>query len=85
MSDDPALSAEMVGQIMMDLATDDKYGDAQIVEVMDIGPSDEPEAGLREVPVQLLYPAALAQEVRSVVEEEEKLWKKLETEGLQTE
>jgi hypothetical protein len=73
----------MVAQIMMDLVTDDKYGDAQIVEAMDIGPSHRPEAGIREVPVQLLYPTALAQQVGSVVEEEEKLWKKLETEGLQ--
>lgn len=70
---------------MMDLVTDEKYGDAQIVEVMDIGSSDEPEAGIREVPVQLLYPTALTQEVKSVVEEEEKLWKKLATEGLQAE
>lgn len=75
----------MVAQVMMDLVTDDKYGDAQIMEVMDVGPPHEPKAAIREVPVHLLYPTSLVQEVTSVIQEEEKLWKKLETEGLGTE
>lgn len=85
MSGDPALTTEMVAQVMMDLVTDDHYGDAQIVEVMDVGPPHQPKADTREVPVHLLYPTTLAQQVTSIVQEEEKLWKKLETQGIQTE
>lgn len=66
---------------MLDVTEDQKYGDGNIVEVMDLGTAEAPKPSVREVPTHLVYPAASGVGVPTLILEEEKLWKKLETDG----
>lgn len=68
---------------MLDVLEDDKYGDGNIIEVMDLGTPEEPKPSVREVPTHLVYPAASGVGVPTLIVEEEKLWKKLETTGFE--
>ncbi|KAI9157969.1 Short-chain dehydrogenase reductase 3b [Paramyrothecium foliicola] len=78
---DPQLKSEFVAQVMLNVLENEKYGDGNIVEVMDIGTPKEPNPSVREVPVHLVYPAASGVGVPTLILEEEKLWSQLETNG----
>lgn len=78
---DPQLTADFVAQTMIDVLENEKYGDGNIIETMDIGTAQEPRPEVREVPYHLLYPQASGVGVPTLIVEEEKLWKRLETDG----
>ncbi|CAJ2512613.1 Uu.00g007320.m01.CDS01 [Anthostomella pinea] len=80
-NNDPAVRSDFVADVMLNMCENDKYGDGQIVEVMDLGTAQDSKPSVREVPVHLLYPAASGVGVPTLLVEEEKLWKQLETEG----
>ncbi|KAM0415948.1 hypothetical protein ACHAPT_013101 [Fusarium lateritium] len=78
---DPQLTPEYVAKVMLDVLDDDKYGDGNIIEVMDVGTPEEPKPNVREVPVHLVCPPASGVGVPTLLVEEEKLWNQLETTG----
>jgi NAD(P)-dependent dehydrogenase (short-subunit alcohol dehydrogenase family) len=78
---DPQLTSDFVAGVMWDVLEDEQYGDGNIIEVMDIGTPQDPKPSVRQVPVHLVYPAASGVGVPTLITEEEKLWKQLETTG----
>jgi len=76
------LSASQVAQTMLKLCEDTKYGDGEIVEYCEVGTAEEPKQSTREVPSTLLYPQAAIAGHGGVLMQEDKIWKMLETQGL---
>ncbi|KAI8623616.1 NAD(P)-binding protein [Xylariaceae sp. FL1651] len=76
------LAAPRVAEVMLELCENDKYGDAEIVEIIEVGTAEDPEQAVREVPVHLLSPQVRLTGARILKVQEEKVWKELETKGL---
>ncbi|KAK4222209.1 hypothetical protein QBC38DRAFT_89099 [Podospora fimiseda] len=54
--DDIAMTPDDVVDAMMELLTDSKYGNGNVLEVMAIGNKDHPEIFKREIAMEALYP-----------------------------
>lgn len=80
--DEPMLEPSFIAEKMLDLCENEEYGDANIVEVMPLGTVEEPKTSIRQVPYELLLPEAVTG-LRGVFMEEEKLWQRLQSEGMQ--
>ncbi|KAI1817996.1 NAD(P)-binding protein [Poronia punctata] len=77
------LPAETVAKMMLDMWQDEqKYGDAEIIEIMEVGTAEEPKSNIREVPMQLLLPQVPIAGHGGILKQEEKVWNMLATEGL---
>ncbi|KAI1775034.1 NAD(P)-binding protein [Hypoxylon cercidicola] len=81
--DEPMLEPEVIAEKMLELCENEEYGDGNILEVMPLGTIEEPRTSIRQVPYELLLPEAVTG-LRGVFAEEEKLWQRLQTEGMQT-
>ncbi|KAI0020502.1 NAD(P)-binding protein [Xylariomycetidae sp. FL0641] len=76
-----ALTPEHVAEVMLDLAENEKYGDGEIVEVIQ---RDEPKPTVRVVPVRDLAPPGLGENMKpGMIAKAAELMQRLETEGLQ--
>lgn len=80
-ANDPQLDSDYVAKVMMNVLDDETYGDGNIVEVMALGTAQDSKPSVRDVPVHLVYPEASGVGVPTLLVEEEKLWKQLETTG----
>ncbi|KAI3318458.1 NAD(P)-binding protein [Xylariaceae sp. AK1471] len=79
---DHVLTAQCVAEAMLELCEDEKYGDGEIFEILEVGTADEPRQATRVVPNDLLSPQVPIAGLAGLQEQQEKIWKKLETEGL---
>lgn len=65
------MTPEQCASAMMRIATEPEFGDGNIIEAMLSGTREKPEINIREVPLELLYPASGPVGAGNHVQEEE--------------
>ncbi|KAJ9214281.1 hypothetical protein DTO166G4_4126 [Paecilomyces variotii] len=82
---DMNMTATECAEVMLRIVTETQYGDGNVVEAMQFGTKEKSEVRVRNVPYQLLLPEIdFSGEFsgKNILAEEEKLWKRLETNGM---
>ncbi|KAF4338408.1 15-hydroxyprostaglandin dehydrogenase [Fusarium beomiforme] len=78
-----ALTPEQCANVMYQILTEEKYGDGNIIEAILIGNKEASSVNVREVPLEALYPTAIAEGSHDgIYAEEEKLAKQLAEKGM---